>query len=43
MTPTTRNRDIKCFKCQGGGHIRSKCVNKRLIVLPPLEDVEEKE
>ena len=33
MTPTIRNRDIKCFKCQGRGHIASECVNKRVIVL----------
>ena len=25
--------DIKCFKCQGRGHIASECVNKRVIVL----------
>lgn len=24
---------FKCFKCQGRGHITSKCVNKRVIVL----------
>ena len=33
MTPTIRNCDIKCFKCQGRGHIASECVNKRVIVL----------
>jgi len=33
VTPTIRNRDIKCFKCQGRGHIASECVNKRVIVL----------
>ena len=33
MTPTTRNCDIKCFKCQGKGHIASECVNKRVIML----------
>ena len=33
MTPTIRNRDIKCFKCQGRGHIASECVNKRVMVL----------
>ena len=33
VTPTTRNHDIKCFKCQGRGNIASKCVNKRVMVL----------
>ena len=33
VTPTIRNRDIKCFKCQGKGHIASKCVNQRVMVL----------
>ncbi|KAH9769526.1 hypothetical protein KPL71_012036 [Citrus sinensis] len=33
VTPTIRNHDIKCFKCQGRGHIISECVNKRVMVL----------
>ena len=33
MTPTTRNHDIKCFKCQGRGHIASECVNQRVMIL----------
>ena len=33
MTPTIRNRDTKCFKCQGIWHIASESVNKRVIVL----------
>ena len=33
MTHTIRNRDIKCFKCRGTGHIASECVNKRAMVL----------
>ena len=33
MSPTIRNHDIKCFKCQGSGHIASECMNKRVIVL----------
>ena len=33
VTPTIRNHDIKCFKCQGRGHIASECVNKIVMVL----------
>ena len=33
VTPTIRNRDIKCFKCQCMGHIASDCMNKRVMVL----------
>src|SRR4051812_12973493 len=28
-----RNRDIKCFRCQGRCHIASQCPNKRVMVL----------
>jgi len=28
-----RNRDIKCFKCQGLGHYASKCANRRVMIL----------
>ena len=30
---TSRNRDIKCFKCQGRGLIASQCLNKMVIVI----------
>ena len=32
-TSSTRNRDIKCFKCQGRGHIASQCPNKRTMLV----------
>ncbi|XP_040967125.1 uncharacterized protein [Gossypium hirsutum] len=43
-----RNRDIKCFKCLGRGHIASQCPNQRTMVLRAdgeieTEDEEEKE
>lgn len=31
--PTPRNRDIKCFKCQGLGHIANQCPNKRSMTV----------
>ena len=35
-----RNRDIKCFKCLGRGHISSQCPNKRVMILREDGDVE---
>jgi len=32
-TQCTRDRNIKCFKCLGSGHITSQCPSKRVIVL----------
>ena len=32
-TSSARNRDIKCFKCQGRGHIASQCPNKRTMLV----------
>ncbi|KAM7507219.1 hypothetical protein LguiA_017672 [Lonicera macranthoides] len=32
-TPTTRNRDIICWKCQGRGHVSTQCPNKRVMML----------
>ena len=28
----TRDRDIKCFKCLGKGHIASQCLNRRVML-----------
>ena len=36
----SRNRDIKCFKCLGAGHIASQCPNKRVMVLKDDGDIE---
>lgn len=33
VTPDSRNRDRKCFKCQGYGHIMSECPNRRVMIL----------
>ncbi|KAK0572561.1 hypothetical protein LWI29_033492 [Acer saccharum] len=36
----SRNRDIKCFKCLGAGHIASQCPNKRVMILKDDGDIE---
>jgi hypothetical protein len=36
----SRNRDVKCFKCLGRGHIASQCPNKRAMILRSNGDVE---
>ena len=38
-TSTCKNRDIKCFKCQGRGHIASQCPNKRVMVMRDNGDI----
>uniref|UniRef100_A0A2N9FW43 CCHC-type domain-containing protein n=1 Tax=Fagus sylvatica TaxID=28930 RepID=A0A2N9FW43_FAGSY len=29
----SRNKDIKCFKCLGSGHIASQCPNRRVMIM----------
>ncbi|XP_050259875.1 uncharacterized protein LOC126704939 [Quercus robur] len=36
----TRNRDIKCFRCLGVGHIASECPNKRTMITRVDREVE---
>jgi hypothetical protein len=36
----TRDRDIKCFKCLGKGHIVSQCPNRRVMLIRDNGEVE---
>jgi len=36
----TRNRDIKCFKCLGKGHIASQCPNRKVMLIRDNGEVE---
>ena len=38
-----RNRDIKCWKCQGVGHISKECPNKKTIIIRNSEVVTDEE
>ena len=40
---SSRNRDIKCFKCLGAGHIASQCPNKRVMIMKNNEVVTDSE
>ena len=31
--PSSRSRDIECWKCKGHGHISSECRNKRVLIV----------
>ena len=35
----SQNRDIKCFKCLGLGHIASQCPNRRMMIMRDNEEV----
>ncbi|GKU90913.1 hypothetical protein SLEP1_g4857 [Rubroshorea leprosula] len=35
-----RNRDIKCFRCLGRGHIASQCPNKYMMILKKDREIE---
>lgn len=37
---SNRQRDIKCFKCLGAGHIASQCPNKRTMLLRENGEIE---
>ena len=39
-TQVNRNRDIKCLKCLGSGHIASQCPNKRVMIMKDNGEVE---
>jgi hypothetical protein len=39
-TSSSKTRDIKCFKCQGRGHIASLCVNKRVMMINAQGELE---
>ena len=43
LTPQTRNRDVKCFKCYGRGHVQAQCPNRRTMILRGRDDYSSQE
>lgn len=39
----TTNKAVKCFKCQGLGHIASQCPTKRIMLIEEAKEEEEEE
>ena len=37
---SSKSRDVKCFRCQGFGHIASQCPNKRAMTVMDNGDIE---
>jgi len=40
VTPISRNHDIKCFHCQGFGHVASQYPNKRVMIIKANNEFE---
>ena len=38
LTPPTRSRDVKCFKCYGRGHVQAQCPNQRTMFLRGVDE-----
>ncbi|CAA7049974.1 unnamed protein product [Microthlaspi erraticum] len=43
VTPTTRAREVKCFKCQGFGHYATECSNRRVMIISDNGEIESEE